>query len=134
MASRSALRGAISTSNSPLYAAVWAAFVTLLIAGPWVANGYLFGTDWPGSRRLDFPTDVYSATPLRIALAVGSTISGEVTGKALVFGLLFVAGLSSFVAIPVDRFLPRAAGSIVYVGNPLVYGRLHYGQLFLLGP
>jgi hypothetical protein len=29
-------------------------------------------------------------------------------------------------------FVPRAIASLVYVVNPFVYGRLHYGQIFLL--
>jgi hypothetical protein len=34
--------------------------------------------------------------------------------------------------VPAGGFVPRAAGSLVYLFNPFVFGRLHYGQLFLL--
>ena len=26
---------------------LWAALLTLLVGGPWLVPGYLFGTDWP---------------------------------------------------------------------------------------
>jgi hypothetical protein len=112
---------------------LWAAFLTLLMAGPWLAGGYLFGTDWPGPRRIDFPTNVSSFAPLQAVLAAVSWIlSSEVTGKLLVFGLLFVAAVNAYRAIPIEGFVPRATASVIYVVNPFVYGRLHYGQLFLL--
>jgi hypothetical protein len=111
----------------------WASFLTMLIAGPWLAAGYLFGTDWPGPRRIDFPTDTSSAAPLGAALAVVSLlVSGEVAGKFLVLGSIFIASVTSFRAVPSSNFVPKAAGSLIYVANPFVYGRLHYGQLFLL--
>ena len=27
---------------------VWAGLLTILISGPWLGGGYIFGTDWPG--------------------------------------------------------------------------------------
>jgi hypothetical protein len=105
----------------------------LLIAGPWLSGGYIFGSDWPGPRRFDFPTEVSSSAPLQAVIAVISRIlSGEVTGKLLVFSLLFVTALTAYQAIPIQGFVPRATASIVYLVNPFVYGRLHYGQLFVL--
>ena len=112
---------------------LWAAFLTILIAGPWHSSGYIFGTDWPGPRRFDFPTEFSSSAPLQAALAAVSRIlSSEVTGKLFVFGVLFVAAVTAYRAIPTEGFVPRATASIVYVVNPFVYGRLHYGQLYLL--
>lgn len=111
----------------------WAGLLTLLIAGPWLVGGYIFGADWPGPRRFAFPQELSSSALLQAVLAVVSrVVSGEVTGKLLIFGLLFVAALTSYRAVPTASFLPRATASIVYLFNPFVFGRLHYGQLFLL--
>lgn len=112
---------------------LWAGFLTLLIAGPWFSSGYLFGTDWPGPRRFDFPATPSSSAPLEFALALGSGLtSGEVTGKVFVIGLLFLAALTAYRAVPAGAFVARSMASTVYLINPFVYGRLHYGQLFLL--
>lgn len=111
----------------------WAAFLTFLIAGPWLAPGYIFGTDWPGPRRFDFPHDLSSSALLQATLAaVSRLLSGEVTGKLFIFSFLFVAALIAYRAVPNGGFIPRAAASVVYLFNPFVFGRLHYGQLFLL--
>jgi hypothetical protein len=119
--------------SDALFSILWAALLTLLVAGPWLGNGYLFGTDWPGPRRFDFPSTLSSSAPLQFALAaVSGLVSGELTGKLVVFSLLFTAAVAAYRAIPVASFPPRAAGATVYVLNPFVYGRLHYGQLFLL--
>lgn len=134
------MRGLISLRTGPLAAQrlgalpiVWGIFLTALIAGPWLASGYIFGTDWTGPRRFDFPTGVSSSAPLQAVLAVLSRMfSAEVTGKLFVFGLLFVAALTAYRAAPIEGFVPRAAAAVVFVFNPFVYGRLHYGQLFLL--
>src|SRR5438445_7749740 len=99
MAFGSSLHGLISRwrSRSQLpevasaFPMVWAAFLTLLIAGPWLLPGYLFGTDWPGPRQILFPTEVSSSAPLQAALAMVSlAIGGEATGKLLVVALLFI--------------------------------------------
>ena len=112
---------------------LWAAFLTAVVAGPWLLPGYLFGTDWPGPRRLDFPTSLYSAAPLQAALAaISMEVGSEATGKLLVLGSLLAAAALSYRAVPLGGFVPRAAAATVYMLNPLVYGRLHYGQLFLL--
>jgi hypothetical protein len=50
----------------------------------------------------------------------------------LIVGTLLVAALGAYRAVPFGGFLPRAVASLVYTVNPFVYGRLHYGQLFLL--
>jgi hypothetical protein len=112
---------------------VWAALLTLLVVAPWLAGGYIFGTDWPGPRRFPFPAEVSSSAALQAALAaVAWVISGEPTGKLIVFGLLFVAAIASYVTVPTGGFVPRAIASVAYTFNPFVYGRLQYGQLFLL--
>ena len=109
------------------------AVVTLLIAAPWLRPGYLFGTDWPGPRRFDWPAQVSSAAAAEISLAaLSSLIGGEATGKVLVVAILFAAGALAYRAIPADSFAARAAAASLFVVNPFVYGRLHYGQLFLL--
>jgi hypothetical protein len=113
--------------------ALWATLLTVLIAGPWLGSGYIFGTDWPGPRRFDFPTDVYSWAPLRVVLAAVATfISGEATGKVFILGTLFCAAITSYRAAPTSGFVPKAIAATVFVVNPFVYGRLHYGQLVLL--
>jgi hypothetical protein len=112
---------------------LWAAFLTLLVAGPWLRGGYIFGTDWPGPRRFDFPVDRSNSAPLQVALAEVSRIaSGEWTGKLFVLGLLFVGALMAYRAVPAGGFVPRAVASTVFLANPFVFGRLHYGQLYLL--
>lgn len=110
-----------------------AAFLTLVVAGPWLAGGYLFGSDWPGPRHFDFSTGISSSYALQAALAAASLlIGGEATGKVFILGTLFVAALTAYAAVPVEGFVARAAAATVYVLNPFVYGRLHYGQLFVL--
>jgi hypothetical protein len=112
---------------------LWAAFLTAVVAAPWLLPGYLFGTDWPGPRRFDFPTVLYSWAPLQAVFSVvAGTVGSEATGKLFVLGLLFLAGLMAFRAAPIDGFVPRAVASAIYVFNPFVFGRLHYGQMFVL--
>jgi hypothetical protein len=112
---------------------IWASFLTLLVAGPWLSSGYLFGTDWPGPRRFDYPTTLSSTAPLEFVLALGSSaVSGEVIGKVFVLSLMFVAALIAFRALPAGGFVARSIASTLYLINPFVYGRMHYGQLFLL--
>jgi hypothetical protein len=64
---------------------------------------------------------------------VGFVIGGEAAGKVLILLTLFMAALLAYVSLPTGGFVPRAAASTIYLVNPFVYGRLHYGQLFLLG-
>jgi hypothetical protein len=141
MALVSAMRGPISqriAALDPLRSEfalplLWAGFLTLLVAAPWLEPGYLFGTDWVGPRRIPFPTDLASFAPLQAALAAASAaIGGEATGKLFVFGILFTAAALSYRAAPAAGFVPRAVAATIYLVNPFVYGRLHYGQLFLL--
>lgn len=123
----------IDSGRSRLWGGAWAVCLTALIGGPWLAGGYLFGTDWAGTRRFDFPTALSSSAPVSAVLAlVSRLISGEATGKVLFFSVLFAAAFAAYEAAPVTGFVPRAAGAAVYAVNPFVFGRLHYGQLFLL--
>jgi hypothetical protein len=123
---------AVSPWTAALYPLVWAAFITVLIVGPWVAGGYLFGTDWPGPRRFDPPSELASSAPVQLLLAAtGWLVSGELAGKALIFACFFVAALGSYLATPAQGFVPRAAASTLLTVNPFVYGRLNYGQIFL---
>src|SRR5437867_5097088 len=77
----------------------WAAFLTLLVAGPWLGAGYFFGTDFPGPRHFDWPSVVSSSLPLQAAMRVVSwLISAEATAKLFVLSILFVAALAAFTA------------------------------------
>lgn len=107
--------------------------LTGLIAWPWLSPGFLFGTDWPAPRHFDLPVQVSSSAPVQLLLwALGWVVGGEATGKVLVVGVIFGAAIAAFQAVPESGFWPRAAGASIYVLNPFVYGRLHYGQLYLL--
>lgn len=109
---------------------LWAAFLVLIVAGPWLGAGYIFGTDWPGPRRFDFPNEVGSTFIPRIAMAILAHVAtAELVTKLLIWGSLFVAAAGAYRAVPVGTFLPRAAAALLYTANPYVYGRLHYGQL-----
>ena len=112
---------------------LWAAALTLAIAAPWLLPGYIFGTDWSGPRRIDFPTSLTAMAPFLAVLAVvAKVLSGEMATKLLLLGCLFGAAITAYRALPWGGFVPRAVGSLIYVVNPFVYGRLHYGQVFLL--
>jgi hypothetical protein len=113
---------------------LWAGFLTALVAGPWLLPGYLFGTDWPGPRRFDFPSAVSSYAPLEAVLAsISSIVGGEVTGKLFVIAVLFTAAALAYRTVLGGGFIPRATAATIYLMNPFVYGRLHYGQIVLLG-
>ena len=112
---------------------LWASAIALVVAAPWLVSGYLFGTDWPGPRVLRWPNELSSFAPFEAILSViASVVSAEVAAKILVVGCLFVAGFTAYRAVPIGDFVPRAAGSLVYVLNPFIYGRLHYGQYGLV--
>lgn len=124
---------ALSLSGRRWLPYLWSGALALLIAAPWLGPGYLFGTDWPGPRFIPWPTQVSSWAPFESLLAAVSTVaSAEITAKLLVLGSLFAAALAAYTALPYGDFVPRAAASLTYVLNPFVYGRLHYGQLFLV--
>src|SRR5579864_1637422 len=127
------LRTAPSIGWSGLLPTVWALLLTVLIAGPWLAGGYLFGTDWPGPRRIDFPTDLSNLSLTLTVLAVAARVlTAELTTKLLVFGVLFAATTTAYRALPRGGFIARAVASVVFVMNPFVYGRLEYGQFLVL--
>src|SRR3984893_8275884 len=107
--------------------------LSLLIAGPWLLPGYLFGTDWPGPRHFSVPGDFSSGLLFDVVLVVVSAIiSAELTTKLLILIALLAGGLGAFRALPVGGFIPRAMASLIYIFNPFVYGRIHYGQLALI--
>jgi len=113
---------------------LWAILLAGLIAGPWLLPGYLFGTDWPGPRHFAIPTDFSSGTLFDAVLVMLSAVaSAELTTKLLILVALFAAALGAFRALPVGSFVPRAVAAAVYVVNPFVYGRIHYGQVALIG-
>src|SRR5207237_8463210 len=93
---------------------LWAGFLTLLVAGPWLLPGYLFGTDWPGPRHFGPSNSVGSALPLEAAMAgLAWAVSGEVTGKLLILGSLFAAGALAYRPGPTGVCLTRAAACSV---------------------
>jgi hypothetical protein len=107
--------------------------LVLLVASPWLLPGYLFGTDWPGPRRFLFPDNLSNLTPLVFVLALAAKlVSAEVAAKVFLLGFLFLAAWLAYRAVPVGDEIPRLAAAILYVFNPFVYGRLHYGQFFVI--
>jgi hypothetical protein len=112
---------------------VWAALLTLLVAGPWLLPGFIFGTDWPGPRRFFFPDQISSSALFDVALAsVSAALGAELTTKLVLIGALFLAALGSFRALPAPGFAARAVAATIFTVNPFVYGRIHYGQLLLI--
>jgi hypothetical protein len=112
---------------------VGAIALVLLVAAPWLAPGYLFGTDWPGPRRFDLPSEISSSAPLQVILVAISLLVGPAaTGKILVLAALVGGAMTAFRAIPTAGVAGRAVAATLYVANPFVFGRLHYGQLYLL--
>ena len=65
-------------------------------------------------------------------MALAWLLSAEVASKVLVLAVLFTAAVASYQAVPLGDRIPRLAASVLYVLNPFVYGRLHYGQFILL--
>ncbi|TME54137.1 MAG: hypothetical protein E6I60_08130 [Chloroflexi bacterium] len=93
----------------------------------------MFGTDWPGPRNLPFPSELSSSAPFELLLAlISKAIGGEAAGKLLLLAILFGAAFTSYSAAPATSFIPKAAAAAIYSVNPFVFGRLHYGQWFLL--
>ncbi len=112
---------------------VWAGLVVLVVGGLWLSAGYLFVTDFAGPRNFAFPATLSSSAPAGIALAIAAKIlPGEIVGKVVIFGALFVAAVAAYRALPAGGALPRLVASLIYVFNPFIYGRLHYGHVFLL--
>src|SRR6266581_6221567 len=113
--------------------AISAIALALLVAVPWLQPGYLFGTDWPGPTRFGLPAEVSSSAPLQVALAAVSWAVGpEATGKILVFAILAGGALAAYTAVPTTGFIGRVGAATLFIANPFVFGRLHYGQLYLL--
>src|SRR5438128_2480947 len=104
-----------------LYPTLWAAFVALLVTGPWLMPGYLFGTDWPGQRRFLFPTELSSSGLIQVVLGTTSHLfPGEIVGKVFVVGLLFLGALGAYCTVPVAGFVPKAVAATLYLANPFV--------------
>ena len=79
------------------------------------------------------PTEVSGSAPFQVVLAAISRLVGpEATGKTLVLAILIGGALASFSAIPTRGIAGRMAAATLFTANPFVFGRLHYGQLFLL--
>src|SRR2546428_292142 len=111
----------------------WVILLTLLIAGPWLLPGFVFGTDWPGPRHFSLPTDSSSETIFDgLLVTLSAIVSAEITTKLLIMAALLAAAVGAFRGLPVGGFIPQAMASVIYVVNPFVYGRIHYGQLLLI--
>jgi hypothetical protein len=67
-----------------------------------------------------------------VLAAAGTILSAQIAAKLLIVGSLFAAALFAYRSLPRGEFVPRAMASIVYLLNPFVYGRLHYGQIALV--
>src|SRR5207249_4563761 len=52
--------------------------------------------------------------------------------KLVIIFALVAAALGAFRFAPTGNFIPRAMASVIYILNPFVYGRIHYGQLLLI--
>src|SRR5437879_9194834 len=106
-----ALRSAASAPNLPsqpgiqsrpfgsALALLWATFLTLVVAGPWLLPGYLFGTDWPGPMKFPMPAALDSSALLRVGLSALAWVGGgEATGKLFVLGFLFASAALAYTA------------------------------------
>lgn len=117
----------------PLAPGLWVSFLTLLVVGPWLSPGYIFGTDFAGPRHFAFPSFPTSFAALQAALSLAAAaLPADVVGKLLIISIFLVAGLGAYYAVPAGPFMARAAAALVYMINPFVYGRLAYGQLTVL--
>jgi len=112
---------------------IWVSFLTLVVVGPWLSSGYIFGTDFAGPRHYAFPTFPTSYAALQAALALAAAgLPADVVGKVLIVSIFLTAGLGAYFGVPVGPFIARAAAALVYMINPFVYDRLAYGQLTVL--
>jgi hypothetical protein len=117
----------------PLAPALWVSFLTVLVVGPWLSSGYIFGTDFAGPRHFVFPSFPTSYAALQAALSLAAAaLPADVVGKLLIISIFLAAGLGAYYAVPAGPFIARTAAALVYMINPFVYGRLAYGQLTVL--
>ncbi len=127
--------GSQATTNRlrALTPVLWVSFLTLVVVGPWLSSGYIFGTDFAGPRHYAFPNFPTSYAAFQAALALAAVaLPAEVVGKLLIVSIFLTAGLGAYYAVPGGPFMSRAAATLVYMINPFVYGRLAYGQLTVL--
>ena len=127
--------GPRATANrwSRLAPFLWVIFLTLVVVGPWLSSGYIFGTDFAGPRHYAFPNFPTSYAALQAALALAAAVlPADVVGKGLIASVFLTAGLGAYFAVPGGPFIARAAAGSVYMINPFVYDRLAYGQLAVL--
>ncbi len=101
-------------NSRPIPALLWAGLLTAVVAGPWLLPGFVFGTDWPGPRRIDFPISVFSAAPLEALIAaVSYAIGSEAAGKVLIVISLFTAAFLAYRSVqPGDCLLTPALGQL----------------------
>src|SRR2546428_5754102 len=95
--------------------AVPAISLALLVAGPWLQPGYIFGTDWPAPTRFMLPAELSGSAPLQAALAAVSALVGsEATGKIFVFAILIGGGIAAYQTVPSAGFVGRAAAATFF--------------------
>src|SRR5260370_36339568 len=103
---------------------VWVSFLTLLVVGPWLSSGYIFGTDFAGPRHYAFPNFPTSFAALQAALALAAAaLPADVVGKVLIVSIFLTAGLCAYFSVPVCPFIGRAAGARVHMINAFVFCR-----------
>jgi hypothetical protein len=127
--------GSRATANRlrTLAPVLWVSFLTVVVVGPWLSTGYIFGTDFAGPRHYAFPNFPTSYAALQAALALAAAaLPADVVGKVLIVSIFLTAGLGAYFAVPAGPFIARAAAALVYMINPFVYDRLAYGQLTVL--
>lgn len=111
----------------------WTIFLTLAISGPWLEGGYIFGTDWSGPRRFDWPNSLAALAPVDGLLwLLARVIPSDLIGKLFIISAILAGAILAHRSIPTSKFAGRAAGSALFVFNPFVFGRIHYGQLALI--
>ena len=79
-----------------------AILLALLVAGPWLLPGYLFGTDWPGPSHFSVPMDFSSGTIFdAVLVVVSAVVSAELTTKLVILVALIAAAGGAFRAVPI---------------------------------
>src|SRR5260370_31985282 len=82
----------------------------MLVVGPLLSSGFIFGTDFAGPRHYAFPNFPTSFAALQAALALAAAaLPADVAGKVLIVSIFLTAGLGAFFARPFGPFIGRAA-------------------------
>jgi len=68
---------------------LWAGFLTLLIAGPWLLAWLCVRHDWPGPRHFIVPTTSRAVRHSMLLVVVSAVVSAEITTKLVIVVALF---------------------------------------------